>query len=83
MNFLTSDDLLIFFFAVVVWLNKCIQGCLNEIFDQDGESFPFSEGPPRRGVGGLNGGVDGGRGVGGWAGANVMEGNAAVNCAEQ
>lgn len=35
------------------------------------------------GRGGLDGGVDGGRGVGGWAGANVMEGNAAVNCAEQ
>lgn len=33
--------------------------------------------------GGLDGGVDGGTGVGGWAGANVMEGNAAVNCAEQ
>lgn len=35
------------------------------------------------GWGGFDGGVDGGRGVGGWAGANVMEGNAAVNCAEQ
>lgn len=53
MNFLTSDDLLIFFSVVVVWLNKCMQGCLNEIFDQDGESFPFSNGTPGGGLTGL------------------------------